>query len=218
MTQNPKAFRLKIDWDDQLTNSKFEHKYGGYPSNGVILPRCSNCNASYHLLFQIDLRDENLSFLNLRDLDYFYMISCLNCATYEKPVYYHLNDHQEIVVERESPGKYISEYPVPLEEHRVSCEKLLDHEYPESENGFYKLPAKRGNHQLGGIPLWVQDEEHISCIKCKREMSYLAMVDTELYIGKDGFRERGHMFGDNGILYVFVCRRCNYFSAVAQGL
>ena len=49
------------------------------------------------------------------------------------------------------------------------------------------------------------DVEHINCIKCKKDMSYLAMIDTELYIGKNGFREKGHMFGDNGIhMYLFV--------------
>jgi hypothetical protein len=134
-------------------------------------------------------------------------------------MFYIVKDHKEIVVLHESPSKYVRAYPVPLEEHQVSCRKLLPKEYPLSEDGFfYNLPTKRGNHQLGGMPLWVQDEEHIKCIKCKQKMAYLAMIDTELHIGENGFREEGHMFGDNGVLYLFVCRKCDIFSSVAQGL
>jgi uncharacterized protein YwqG len=214
----PIAHRLTIDWNKQLSNSTLLHKYGGIPSNEITLPRCGGCCEYYHLLFQVDLHDQNLDYLDKNDSEFIFIISCLNCATYEKPMFYTINNHKEIVVLHESPRKCVREYPVPLEEHHVTCRKLLENELPISEDGyFYKIPAQRGNHQLGGKPLWVQDEEHIRCIKCKKEMSYLAMIDTELYIGKDGFRERGHMFGDNGILYIFVCRKCNIFSSIAQG-
>ncbi|MBN2033904.1 MAG: hypothetical protein JW836_11550 [Deltaproteobacteria bacterium] len=215
----PLAHRLTIEWNKQLADSAFLHKYGGIPSNGIVLPRCSGCHEQYHLLFQIDLRDQSLNYLEITNTEFLFVISCLNCATYEKPIYYTLKNHKKIVVIKASPGKYVHEYPSPLEEHQVSCRKLLKNEYPHSNDGFYyDLPAKRGNHQLGGKPLWVQDEEHIKCVKCKRGMSYLAMIDTELHIGQNGFREKGHMFGDNGILYMFVCRRCGIFSAKAQGL
>src|SRR4030042_2394850 len=199
------AHRLIIDWEKQLPASNMMYKYCGIPSNGISLPKCSSCHEYYHLLFQVDLRDQNLDYLDLKDSEFFFIISCLNCATYENPMFYFLKDQKEIVIVHEAPRKYIRTYPNPLEEYPVSCRKLLENEYPISEDGFYyTLPHKRGNHELGGKPLWVQDKESIKCIKCKKEMSYLAMIDTDLHIGNDGFRERGHMFGDNGILYVFV--------------
>jgi hypothetical protein len=215
----PQAHRLKIEWNKKFSDSEFLHKYGGLPSNGIALPRCEGCSELYHLIFQIDLRDQTLDYLDIRNTDFIFVISCLNCATYEKPIFYKLINRKEIFVLHASPSKYVNAYPTPLEEHQVSCRRLLEREYPSSEDGFfYDLPAKRGNHQLGGKPLWVQDEEHIECIECKSKMSFLAMIDTDLIIGQNGFRKLGHMFGDNGILYVFVCRECGIFSSKAQGL
>jgi predicted nucleic-acid-binding Zn-ribbon protein len=216
---NSIAYRLSVDWTKELPSSNLLHKYGGTPSNGIGLPKCGSCKKYYHLLFQIDLRDQSLNYLDLQDQEFLYVISCMNCATYERPYFYLLSDHKEIKILHESPRKYVHEYPVPLEEFQVSCKRLQNDEYPISEDGFYyKLPNQRGNHQLGGKPLWIQDEEHIQCIRCKKEMSYLAMIDTDLHIGKDGLRERGHMFGDNGILYLFFCSSCRIFSGKAQGL
>jgi len=44
------------------------------------------------------------------------------------------------------------------------------------------------------------------------------MAISELYVGKDGFRERGDMFGDEGVLYTFVCHTCSVLATKAQGL
>jgi hypothetical protein len=212
------ANKLSIDWNKKLPINTLHHKYGGIPNNGITLPKCGSCHKKYHLLFQIDMKDTTLNYLDLHSQEYIFIISCLNCATYERPYYYFLNNHKEIAILKESPRKYVPEYPEILEEYPVSCRELLENEYSESTDGFfYKIPNNRGNHQLGGKPLWIQDKESIQCIKCKNEMSYLAMIDTEIYIGKNGFREKGHMFGDNGILYVFICRSCGIFSSIGQG-
>lgn len=217
--QNPIGHRLIVDWNNQLHTTEYSHKYGGIPSNGGTLPICSGCRDHYHLLFQIDLGDKTLAYLDLNDLDYLFLISCLNCATYEKPMYYTLNKKgHEIVILHESPGKFVHEYSDPLDEYRVSSRKLLEKEYPITDNEFNRLSSHEGKHQLCGTPIWRQREEHILCIKCGKEMSYFAMVDSELYIGKNGFREKGHMFGDEGILYVFICRNCGVFAEKAQGL
>ncbi len=215
----PFAHRLSIDWTKQLDNNDLLHKYGGIPSNDIKLPKCSGCHQYHHLLFQIDLSDNNLEYLELKKQKFLFIITCLNCATYDSPMYYSLKNNKEIIILKEKPHKYVPEYSVPLDNYPVNCRMLEKNEHPISDDGiFYKLPKIRGNHQLGGKPLWIQDIEHIKCIKCRKEMSYLAMIDTEHYIGKNGFREKGHMFSDNGILYVFVCRNCGIYSSVAQGL
>jgi hypothetical protein len=218
VNQYPFAYRLTIDWTKKIINTTLLHRYGGIPSNGIKLPKCNGCHQYHHLLFQIDLRDKNLEYLDLKDQEFLFIISCLNCATYDAPMYYSIKNHKEIEILKEIPHKYVSEYPVPLDDYPVICKMLNKNEYPISEDGiFYKIPKQRGNHQLGGKPLWIQDVEHIKCIRCNNEMSYLAMIDTEYYIDKNGFREKGHMFGDGGILYEFVCRKCNIFSSIAQG-
>ena len=211
--------RLIIEWGKPLGRAGYLHKYGGFPSNGVSFPLCKGCKKPFHLLLQIDLADPDLTYLELHSLDYLFLFSCLNCASYEKVMYYQLNNRgQEIVILRQTPGVYVSEYPVPLEEQKVSHRWLKENEYPGTKEIEQRLLSQKKKHQLGGAPLWIQDVEHISCVQCGQEMEYIAMVDTELYIGEDGFRERGHMFGDSGTLYTFVCRECGLFASRAQGL
>ena len=215
--QRPPGHRLVITWDEYLSSLVYMHKYGGIPSNGAALPTCSGCGGHFHLLFQIDLADSNLNYLKLDDLDYLFVLTCLNCASYEEPMYYRLEDKgQEIVVLQENPHMCVRQYPDILEEHFVSYRLLKDDEYPLSEYDLFRLLSQRRKHQLGGMPIWVQREEHVPCITCNGEMEYIAMVDSELHIGESGFREQGHMFGDTGILYTFTCRRCGIFATKAQ--
>lgn len=211
--------RLIIHWENDTRSSKYRHKYGGIPSNEASLPLCPGCEEPHHLLFQIDLEDPDLAYLALPELDYLFFFTCLNCASYEQVMYYRLtNQGQEISVLQQSPGRYVAEYPTPLPDRGVSRRSLGDDEYPTTKENERRLLSQEGKHQLGGMPLWQQDVEHICCLECGKGMEYAAMVDTELLIGKDGFRERGHMFGDSGILYVFVCRQCRLFASKAQGL
>lgn len=210
--------RLIINWKDNPSTSTHTHKYGGNPSNKAVLPLCGNCGESLHLMFQIDVTDPQLNYLNLKFLSYLFVVTCLNCASYERPMYYRIeHDGREIVVLKEMPRIGVHQYPHPLEEHSVSLRPLTEDEYPLTEDELFDLLEQQGKHQLAGMPLWVQDEENMPCIVCNNRMEYIAMVDTELYIGEDGFREKGHTFGDRGILYVFICRKCNILSVIAQG-
>jgi hypothetical protein len=219
VSERPPGCRLLITWDERsLSQVSYMHKYGGVPSNGATLPRCSACGDHFHLLFQIDLADPKLIFLKLDALDFLFIITCLNCASYEEPLYYRLeNKGQDIVILREKPHTCVPEYPDPLEEYLVSYRPLRDDEYPLTEDDFFRLLEKERKHQLGGLPIWVQQEERIPCTDCGGKMEYIAMVDSELYIGGTGFREKGHIFGDRGILYTLVCRRCGIFVTKAQG-
>jgi uncharacterized protein YwqG len=217
--QAPMGHRLIIDWETRSAASAYANKYGGLPSNGTKLGTCKGCGHHHHLLFQIDLFDPNLSYLGLDSLDYLFIFTCLNCASYEKEMYYRLNDRgKEIVVLQETPGVFVHQYPDYLDEHPVSYRHLKHDEYPLTEEIFSNLLSREAKHQLGGMPTWIQDKAQISCLDCGQEMEYIAMIDSELYVGKDGFREKGHMFGDEGILYLFVCRECGIFAAKAQNL
>ena len=218
-SERPLGHRLTVNWNERVSISTPMHKYGGIPSTGVDLPLCSGCGDHLHLLLQVDLSDSQLGYLNLAPLAYLFILTCLNCASYEKPMYYRIGARgNEITILQEKAGVCVREYPDPLDEYPISLRLLRDNEYPLTEENCLHLLEMEGKHQLGGMPIWVQREERIPCIVCKRGMEYVAMVDSELYIGKDGFREKGHMFGDEGILYTFVCRKCGVFANRAQGV
>jgi uncharacterized protein YwqG len=217
--QKPRGHRLIIGWSAGALAHAPSHKYGGFPSTGAALPKCSGCGQPHHLLFEIDLTDPQLAYLGLSGVHYLFITSCLDCATYEHVTYYSLDrEGREVTVLQESPSVYVPQYPHPLDERPVSCRPLYDNEYPVSDDAVAAMLSQEGKHQLGGIPIWVQHAMRIPCLSCGLEMQYIAMVDSELYVGEDGFRDRGHMFGDEGTLYVFVCRDCGVFAAKAQGL
>ena len=116
----PPGRRLVIDWNGRSLPSVHVHKYGGTPSNGANLPICGGCGEHLHLLLQIDLADPQLDHLNLSDLDYLLILTCLNCAGYWKPTYYRLeNRGQGIALLQEKPGLCVREFPDPLEEYPV---------------------------------------------------------------------------------------------------
>jgi hypothetical protein len=215
--KNPIGHRLIVEWDKSSTSFPYLHKYGGIPSNGASLPICNGCKEPFHLLFQIDLADPDLAYLGLNWSDYMFFFTCLNCASHEKVMVHRFtNRGREIIILKQSPRKFIAAYPNSLIEKPVAYRLLQADEYPLTEEDEWRLLSREGKHQLGGIPVWVQDAEHITCIECGKEMEYIAMVDSELYIGKNGFRERGHMFDDEGILCYFVCRKCGLFSSISQ--
>ena len=215
--QNPVGHRLIINWDAKISHTKYLHKYGGLLSNKAILPKCSGCKDYYHLLLQIDLSDPTFTYLGLSPNNYLFVFTCLNCASYERVMYYTFdNQSQGIEVLQSYARKCIKEYRNPLDEYNISYRLLEDNEYPITKESLHNLGNKEGKHQMGGLPFWIQDEEHILCVNCKKEMPYIAMIDSELYIGKDGFREKGHMFGDEGILYIFYCRFCNMIATIGQ--
>lgn len=215
----PPGHRLVVDWYNSMVSAPYLHKYGGTPSSGAVLPLCRCCGESIHLLLQADLADPNLGYLGLRRLGYLFVLTCMNCLSYLSPTYYRVEGNgSKIVVLREKPMRCTDNYPHPLDEHPVSCRVLVKDDYPLTEEALSRLISREGKHQLGGTPIWLQGEEHIPCVACGAEMEYIAMVDSELYVGEDGFPIHGHMFGDEGILYTFICRNCGTLATKAQSL
>jgi hypothetical protein len=168
-------------------------------------------------LFEIDLADPEMTYLELDGLDSFFALTCLDCAGYINPMYYQLTGRgHKIAVLRQEARQLVRESPSVLDAHPVSYRYLDDSEYPSTEEAFWRLIDQEGKHQLGGTPVWIQGRAHLPCLLCGKAMAYIAMVDSELHIGQDGFRDHGHMFGDAGILYVFVCRECAVFGTTEQ--
>lgn len=209
--------RVLIDWSKACLQPKFAHKYGGLPSNGARLPRCTGCGNHLHLLLQIDLADPSLEYLRIDLLDYLFVLTCLNCLSYLDASYYRIEDRGKVIVLlEEEPGPCVADYPHPLEECHAAYRPLRDEEYPQTERDLDRLLEQKAKHQLGGSPIWIQREEHLHCPQCAKAMRFIAMVDSDLHLDANGFRDRGHIFGDAGILYLFVCRTCGVLASTAQ--
>ena len=65
--------------------------------------------------------------------------------------------------------------------------------------------------KLGGIPDWIQDEEHPSCVECGNLMVFVSQINSDETVVRGS---RVLMFGDVGRLYTFVC--CNMVTSIMQ--
>lgn len=77
------------------------------------------------------------------------------------------------------------------------------------------------NHDLGkrskfgGKPDWIQNDETPKCDCCKKEMEFVAQLDSIDYTGYAN-QTAEYMFGDVGMIYVFFCRNCGATKSILQ--
>ncbi len=95
---------------------------------------------------------------------------------------------------------------------------LPSSEQPFIENAAYKFSGTTDEEKLenafikiGGIPEWIQNDDHPICPVCKKPMVYMMTLNSreEYSNGKDSL-----MFGDCGKLYVFSC--CGHTTVIMQ--
>jgi uncharacterized protein YwqG len=108
--------------------------------------------------------------------------------------------------------------PEVLREYRMKFEKVPAGELAVPDKKKLGIRSK-----LGGQPTWVQSPEVPECPECKASMSFVAQLDS---IEHDAdynphaidclSDEQQYMFGDVGMLYVFVCFNCNETKSVLQ--
>lgn len=101
-----------------------------------------------------------------------------------------------------------------LKEYRVK----LSVAKPGSQACSQTYPNNLGlRTKLGGKPEWIQgyeDDEGPNCPLCKREMSFIAQIDSIEHNSKlnphrvDNLHKQEYMFGDVGMIYVFFCFDC----------
>lgn len=103
-----------------------------------------------------------------------------------------------------------------LPEFRVTLTRMKDGEtaYPIRDDiPHYEYQGRRT--KLGGAPEWVQEEDVPCCEGCKKEMTFVAQIDSvehqwrsNPHSVKAGSIEQKWMFGEVGMIYVFFCREC----------
>src|SRR5262245_2749848 len=75
--------------------------------------------------------------------------------------------------------------------------------------------------KLGGDPDWIQYDQTPICTNCNRPMTFLAQIDSiEHNSDSNPHRCRSgkqeYMFGDVGMIYVFLCLECLQTKSVVQ--
>jgi uncharacterized protein YwqG len=109
-------------------------------------------------------------------------------------------------------------FPKALREYRVRFEKVRKGKTAISSDG--KLGRRS---KLGGEPDWIQSPEWPKCSSCKEQMTFIGQIDSlehdephnphaiDCMSGKQQY-----MFGDVGMIYVFLCLDCFKTKSVVQ--
>ncbi|MBN2132496.1 MAG: DUF1963 domain-containing protein [Sedimentisphaerales bacterium] len=170
------------------------HFFGGQLPE---MPACHNCATPLHLLATIDLTDPSLGFPGIGE-PILRIAACLNCDAITSPLFLSYAGGGLRVLHQDA-GQRFGDLPRILTEQDVKLE-------PNRQSLDEKEDTPR--HQLGGSPTWIQGIEAPSCIECGNAMPFIAQLDTD--------RSVGMQFGDDGILYVFICTSCRVLASFAQ--
>ena len=85
-------------------------------------------------------------------------------------------------------------------------------------------PDKLGvRSKLGGEPDWVQVPEVPKCRECKQPMTFIAQIDSIEHDERHNPHaidclsgQQQYMFGDVGMIYVFMCFGCMETKSIVQ--
>ena len=93
-------------------------------------------------------------------------------------------------------------------------EKVTELEHPDDQGSRSKL---------GGEPDWEQNDETPSCPHCQRQMTFVAQLDSIEHDWRTNphridalSRNQHYMFGDVGMIYVFLCFDCLETKSIVQ--
>jgi uncharacterized protein YwqG len=98
--------------------------------------------------------------------------------------------------------------PDKLRQYKMLFERVTDgHQLDAVDLGL--------SSKLGGDPDWQQGEEWPDCLSCQRPMTFVAQIDSMEHDNKNNPHridclsgEAHFMFGDVGLIYVFLCFEC----------
>ena len=107
--------------------------------------------------------------------------------------------------------------PRRLRQYRITFEAVRDGQ-PSVDR---RALGKRS--KLGGDPDWEQNEEWPTCTSCETRMTFIAQLDSMEHDSPENphridavHGDQHFMFGDVGLLYVFLCDTCNEARTIMQ--
>lgn len=169
------------------------HSFRGTYESGI--PICRNCHRPFQLLVTVDFADP---ILEIKRGGFFRVFVCLSCDSYRDPLFLQFHGNR-VELLQQSLGESFGDIQRSSQQRRM---KLL------IPMGDHSLETDIGSHWFGGSPVWIQSPLHAKCVRCERNMTFV------LQIGSDD--ELDFQFGDDGVLYVFLCEHCNITAAIVQ--
>jgi len=165
-----------------LTNFKF--KFGGKLKNGL------NRLISFDEFFGGEIGVNNETFgINFEDF--------FNAQINQKNLFYqHLDNNVIKPLTKINIENTYSNYP--LKETTIKLAL--------TPNKFLNQEWEGNSNKIGGNPIWVQEKENLYCPKCKNKMDFIFHLDSGLpdLNPKNNYEI---MFGNDGMLYAFWCKK-----------
>lgn len=185
----PKGAEIAQRVSDRAFRIKITARAGASPhrfGGSLDAPPCANCRTPIHLILTIDTSDASLGLPKLGRRS-IPILYCLNCMSWD-PLYV---DYDVLRVVRQSKEEKVNEDSA-LEERVVSLTPL-------------KSPDTTAS-KVGGSPKWLQGPNIPDCARCAKPMMFFAQLRSLPDLS----------FGDEGMLYAFVCRDCKIIATFIQ--
>ena len=168
----------------------------GGSSNSV----CSLCGEKLHKLIALDPVPTGLGITRLARVEF---ATCLSCLGWERQQLFYRHDEDGYPKSIAYDGPRVTpRFPVgPLMQAEIGLAKTPPRWFWES----WGCSNSRENlNRVGGEPCWIQSAEYPNCPSCKRLMSFVFQLDSDLPTA-DGDE---WMWGSGGIAYGFWCDSC----------
>lgn len=170
--------------------------------------RCHWCGRPLVALFDCDLRDKRLAFLD-KEREWLRILACPNCSVQDSRIITDIdasgnahwskaNGEADQYLDRDLYGGY--------EDHMPTAKRHLvlgpPRKTPYETIGLY---WHTGLSQIGGYPEWVQYPEYPLCPDCQQTMKFVGQLEiTDMHPGEEG------------MLYAFFCAPCGKATTAYQ--
>jgi hypothetical protein len=149
---------------------------------------CPNCGTPIHRILHIDTGDPALR-LPALGRRHFPVVFCLNCMSWDT-LYADYGGEALRVVRLDKAEKVNDDGAV--DERSLSLRPIAS--------------PRTSASKVGGSPFWIQGAQVPECARCARPMAFFAQLKSLPGLG----------FGDEGVLYSFVCTDCKVSASLIQ--
>ena len=183
-----KAAKIRL-WKGKhaKTQGRYAHALWGMPASPLA---CRACQEPIHRIAVLDAADPILEPIGW-PLPRLEVLMCLRCSVFAGPSWFHHSEDAVEVIDQKDAG-------------------FLDEIDPLEPLGFdLVVPARSPSgkvHKFGGRASWLQTDETPECPHCKKPMPFLLQLASTAHFS----------FGDEGVLYAFVCPACRTTATLVQ--
>jgi hypothetical protein len=211
----PPGYRILIGVED-LQGKQYQHHFGGFLAG---VPLCITCKKPMQLIFLFNLLDPRLSILTLPNVKKIPLVACLACSSIYEPQFFKLKRGGDVVeVVHQILGAVIAEdyFPRVLAEQPIALRSLQPNEYPRADGWYPVEDTPEPKHQIGGLPVWLQETVNVQCPNCNQSMKFAAMFNDDPYV--ETGKGQGILLADSAFIYWFYCGSCKILGTVFQSL